>query len=65
MKLRVEPAADKTMARGKVWKKSDPEPAEWTIVYEDGARIPAGAPGVYGDSSVDIDWDNLSVAVNR
>ena len=65
MKLRVEPAADKTVARGKVWKKSDPEPAEWTIVYEDAARIPAGAPGIYGDSSVDIDWDNLSVVVNR
>jgi outer membrane protein assembly factor BamB len=64
MKLRVEPAADKTVARGKVWKKSDPEPAEWTIVYEDGAVIPAGAPGVYGDSSVDIDWDTLNVAVN-
>lgn len=65
MKLRVEPAADKTVARGKVWKKSDPEPADWTIVYEDGARIASGAPGVYGDSSVDIDWDNLNVAVNR
>jgi hypothetical protein len=65
MKLRVEPSADKTVARGKVWKKSDPEPAEWTIVYEDAARIAAGAPGVYGDSSVDIDWDNLSVVVNK
>jgi outer membrane protein assembly factor BamB len=65
MKLRVEPAADKTVARGKVWKKSDPEPADWTIVYEDAGKIPAGAPGVYGDSSVDLDWDNLSVVVNR
>ena len=65
MKLRVEPSADKTAARGKVWKKSDPEPAEWTIVYEDEARLPSGAPGVYGESSVDIDWDNLSVVVNK
>ena len=50
---------------GKVWKKADPEPADWTLVYEDSARIAAGSPGVYGDSSVDIDWDNLSVVVNR
>jgi hypothetical protein len=65
MRLRVEPSADKTVARGKVWKKSDPEPADWTIVYEDDGGIAAGSPGVYGDSSVDIDWDNLSVVVNR
>jgi outer membrane protein assembly factor BamB len=65
MKLAVEPAADKTVARGKVWKKGEAEPADWAIVYEDDGRIPAGAPGVYGDSSVDIDWDNLSVVVNR
>jgi outer membrane protein assembly factor BamB len=65
MKLRVEPAAGKTVARGKVWKKADPEPAEWTIVYEDDAGIPAGSPGIYGDSSVDLDWDNLRVVVNQ
>jgi hypothetical protein len=65
MKLRVEPGAGKTVARGKVWKKSDPEPAEWTIVYEDQGGIAAGSPGIYGDSSVDIDWDNLIVAVNK
>ena len=65
MKLRVDVEAAKTVARGKVWKKAEPEPADWTLVYEDGTRIPSGAPGIYGDSSVDIDWDNLSVVVNR
>ena len=65
MKLRVDVEAAKTVARGKVWKKADPEPADWTLVYEDSARIAAGSPGLYGDSSVDIDWDNLSVVVNR
>jgi outer membrane protein assembly factor BamB len=65
MKFNVDPSGSKTVARGKVWKKAETEPADWAIVYEDDAHIPAGAPGVYGDSSVDIDWDNLSVVVNR
>ena len=65
MKLRVDVEAERSVARGKVWKKGEPEPGEWTIVYEDEAGIPSGAPGVYGDSSVDIDYDNLKVVVNR
>src|SRR5262249_14240740 len=65
MKLAVGPSGGKTIARGKVWKKGEAEPADWTLVYEDDGHIDAGAPGVYGDSSVDIDWDNLSVVVNR
>jgi len=65
MKLAVDPSGGKTVARGKVWKKGEAEPADWTVVYEDDGHIETGAPGVYGDSSVDIDWDNLSVVVNR
>ena len=65
MKLRVDVLADKSVARGKVWKKGEAEPADWTIVYEDKGRIPEGAPGIYGDSSVDIDYDNLTVIGNR
>jgi outer membrane protein assembly factor BamB len=65
MKFRVDVEAAKTIARGKVWKKAETEPADWTLAYEDSARIPGGSPGVYGDSSTDIDWDNLSVVVNR
>ena len=65
MKLRVEVLADKTVARGKVWKKAEDEPVDWTIDYEDAGHIAGGAPGVYGDSSVDIDWDNLGVTVNQ
>lgn len=65
MKLRVDVLDDQSVARGKVWKKAEAEPADWTIVYEDSGRIPSGAPGVYGDSPVDIDYDNLAVARNR
>ena len=35
MKLRVDAAADKATVRGKVWKKDEAEPAEWTVTLED------------------------------
>ena len=64
MKLRVEPSATKVVVRGKVWKKAEPEPAAWTIEYEDASGILAGAPGIYGDSSTDLYFDNVQVMVN-
>jgi outer membrane protein assembly factor BamB len=65
MRLRVEPAAAKVVVRGKVWPKSEPEPAAWTIEYEDASGIATGAPGIYADSSTDLDFDNVQVMVNR
>lgn len=65
MRLAVEPGSGKTTVRGKVWKRSDPEPSAWTIEFEDPVVIPSGAPGLYGDSSTDIAWDNLKVIPNR
>ncbi len=65
MRLRVEPAPAKVVVRGKVWPKSEPEPAAWTIEYEDASGIAAGAPGIYADSSTDLDFDNVQVMVNR
>jgi outer membrane protein assembly factor BamB len=65
MRLRVEPSATKTVVRGKVWPKAEPEPAAWTIEYEDTSGIVAGAPGLYADSSTDLDFDNVHVMENR
>jgi outer membrane protein assembly factor BamB len=65
MRLRVEPAATKVVVRGKVWPKAEPEPAAWTIEYEDPSGIATGAPGLYADSSTDLDIDNVQVMVNR
>ena len=65
MRLRVDVEAGRSVVRGKVWKKAEAEPADWTIVYEDPGRIPAGAPGIYGDSPVDINYDNVAVVANR
>jgi len=65
MKLRVDVQGDQAAARGKIWKKDDAEPADWMITYQDPLPVRAGAPGVYGDSSTDLYWDNLTVKVNE
>jgi outer membrane protein assembly factor BamB len=65
MKLRVDQQGDKALVRGKVWKKGEPEPAEWTITAEDPHPIRQGSPGLYGYSPVDIHYDNVKVTVNQ
>jgi outer membrane protein assembly factor BamB len=67
MKLRVDPGTgkEKGVARGKVWKKGEAEPADWTITLEDPIPVRAGSPGIYGDSVTDIHWDNLTVKVSE
>ncbi|HSF42294.1 MAG TPA: PQQ-binding-like beta-propeller repeat protein [Thermoanaerobaculia bacterium] len=65
MKLRVDPQGDKALVRGKVWKRGEPEPAEWTITAEDPHPIRQGSPGLYGYSPAEIYYDNVKVTVNR
>lgn len=61
MKMMVEVMGDKAVIRGKVWKTSEPEPAEWTITAEDPLPNREGSPGIYGYSSTEIYYDNLKV----
>jgi outer membrane protein assembly factor BamB len=62
MRVRVEPSSSGgTLVQGKVWKKTDPEPAEWTIEAEDAIGHKHGSPGIYGFSVADVFYDNLSV----
>ncbi len=65
LKLRVDAGGDRAVIRGKAWKRSDPEPAAWTITVEDPLPIRHGSPGLYGYSPVDIYYDNLKVTVNE
>jgi outer membrane protein assembly factor BamB len=65
MKLRVDVQGEQATVRGKAWKKDTPEPADWTITLQDPLPVRAGAPGIYGDSSTDLYWDNLTVKVNE
>ena len=64
-KLRVDVDGEKGTVRGKVWKKGEPEPGDWTITYEDPIVVQEGAPGIYGDSPIDIYYDNVTVKVNE
>ncbi len=64
MKLRVESLSGGTQGkiRGKVWKRGEPEPAGWTIEVLDPIVHRQGSPGIYGYSSAEIYYDNVSVA---
>jgi hypothetical protein len=69
MKLRVEQAEGKAIARGKVWPKGDPEPSSWMIELEDTLPNRSGNPGLFGHSLVtpyksDINYDNVLVTSN-
>src|SRR6185295_10722663 len=59
MKFRVDQQGDKALARGKVWKRGEPEPAEWTISVEDPQPVRQGSPGLYGFSMAELYYDNL------
>lgn len=72
MKLEVQ-ALDggKVRARGKVWPKGQPEPAEWTIERVDPIGSLKGSPGLYADvpnsdpkGGSEIYYDNIKVYRN-
>jgi outer membrane protein assembly factor BamB len=65
MKLRVDSTPDKATVRGKVWRKDEPELADWTITLEDPLPIMTGSPGIYGDSAADLYYDNITVRMNE
>jgi hypothetical protein len=65
MKLRVDSSPTTAVVRGKVWPKSEPEPPAWTIEYQDPSGIRSGAPGLYADSSTELDFDDVQVMENR
>ena len=67
LKLRVENLPDgRVKAQGKVWLKSEPEPATWTVERIDPAPLAErhGAPGIYADAPFEVFFDNLKVTKN-
>ena len=67
MKLRVENLPDgRVKAQGKVWLKSDPEPAAWTVERIDAAALAErqGAAGIYADAPFEVFFDNVKVTKN-
>jgi outer membrane protein assembly factor BamB len=66
MKLRVDNLpGGKVRARGKVWRRDEPEPTDWLIEYLDSAGNRQGSPGLYADAYADIFFDNLKITPNR
>ena len=61
MKMQVETTEDKAIIRGKVWRKGENEPPEWTITAEDPLPNREGSPGIYAYSVTEIYYDNLKV----
>ncbi len=67
MKIKAVPDAEAGVARvyGKVWKRDEEEPSEWTLEIEDKAPNLQGAPGLFGDSKdAEFYVDNLEVTPN-
>lgn len=69
MKMRVDIVAaddgsDKAVIRGKVWKRGENEPADWSITVEDPVPVKQGSPGLYTFAPVESYFDNVKVMVN-
>ena len=73
MKLEVQTLdGPNVRARGKVWPKGQPEPAEWTIERVDPIGSVKGSPGIYADvpnadakGGSEIFYDNIKVYPNK
>jgi outer membrane protein assembly factor BamB len=72
MKLEVQSLdGSKVRARGKVWPKGQPEPAQWTVERIDPIGSHKGSPGIYADAmnsaptgGSEIFYDNIKVYRN-
>ena len=65
MKLQASNEDGKAVLRGKVWKRGEKEPDEWTIEATDEAPNTVGSPGLFGNAqTTEIFVDNVSVREN-
>ncbi|MEM7050320.1 MAG: PQQ-binding-like beta-propeller repeat protein [Acidobacteriota bacterium] len=64
LKLKVESTQEEAKILGKVWKRGEPEPAEWTITVVDPHPIRQGSPGLIGYSPTPLYYDNVEVTEN-
>ena len=65
LQLRVDIEGDRGLVRGKIWRRDEPEPGDWTITAEDPLPVRQGSPGIIGYSPIDIFFDNVSVVENQ
>ena len=61
MKMKVEIKENQAHVYGKVWKKGEAEPNEWTIEATDPHPNETGSPGLYVYATTDCHFDNVVV----
>ncbi|MBA4064361.1 MAG: hypothetical protein C0501_11740 [Isosphaera sp.] len=72
-KLAIEHKEKTAVVRGKVWKKGDPEPKEWTLEMEDTYPNRVGSAGLYGyvtnstatETGAHAYYDNIAVTPDK
>jgi hypothetical protein len=65
LKLRAGNEDGKAVLQGKVWKRDDKEPRDWTIELKDPMPNMAGAPGLFGNATnAELFIDNVIVTPN-
>ncbi|HSF18844.1 MAG TPA: PQQ-binding-like beta-propeller repeat protein [Vicinamibacteria bacterium] len=66
MKLEVTTSpGGRVVARGKVWPRGEPEPAEWQLIREDEKPNVEGSPGIFAEAQpYEVFLDNLQVRAN-
>jgi outer membrane protein assembly factor BamB len=65
MKMTVKIANNEAQVFGKVWKKGEPEPADWTLTATDPHPNETGSPGLYVYALADCIFDNVVVEFNK
>ena len=61
MKMKVDVADGVATVRGKIWKRDESEPSEWTIEAIDPHPNEIGSPGVYVYGLADCFFDNIKI----
>jgi outer membrane protein assembly factor BamB len=65
IKLKSDTTPEGVTLRGKVWKRGEPEPDQWSIEATDATPNKNGSPGIFGNSSdAEFYIDNVSVTPN-
>ncbi len=66
MKFSASNEDGKAVLRGKVWKRGEAEPEDWTIEAVDETPNTVGSPGLFGNAQVaEIYVDNVTVTDNQ
>jgi outer membrane protein assembly factor BamB len=66
MKIKVANVDGKAVVQGKIWKRDEKEPSQWSIEMTDTAPNKQGAPGLHCNATdAEIFIDNVSVVPNE